>query len=77
MGRRNARTEHSGEEVTCPDVAKVGLNAGFDGEERRSQAESYAEPREKESPTSPEEGINVVVAGNPPCHRLLLLLRST
>ena len=27
MGRRDTRTEHSGEEVTCPSVAKVGLSA--------------------------------------------------
>ena len=34
MGRRDTRTEHSGEEVTCPGVAKVGLNAWFHGEDR-------------------------------------------
>jgi len=39
IGRRDARTEHSGEEVTCPD-AKVGLNAWFHGEERRAARRS-------------------------------------
>ena len=37
MGRRDTRTEHSGEEVTCPDVVKVGLNAWLHGEERLGQ----------------------------------------
>ena len=41
------------------------------------KAESYAEPREKESPTSPEEEVNALVAGYAPCDRLLLLIPST
>ena len=49
MGRRDARTEHSGEEVTCPDVAKVGLNAGFDGEERRTAKRSPTPSHERRS----------------------------
>ena len=41
------------------------------------KAESYAEPREKESPTSPEEEVDALAAGYAPCHRLLLLIPST
>ena len=49
MGRRDARTEHSGEEVTCPDVAKVGLNAWFHGEERRTAKRSPTPSHERRS----------------------------
>ena len=49
MGRRDARTEHSGEEVTCPDVAKVGLNAWFHGEERRIAKRNSTPSHERRS----------------------------
>ena len=49
MGRRDARTEHSGEEVTCPDVAKVGLNAWFHGEERCTAKRNSTPSHERRS----------------------------
>ena len=34
-GRRDLRTHHGGEKVTCPGVEKIGLNAWFHGEKPR------------------------------------------
>ena len=49
MGRRDTRTEHSGEEVTCPDVVKVGLNAWLHGEERLAAERSPMPSHERRS----------------------------
>ena len=49
IGRRDTRTEHSGEEVTCLDVAKVGLNAWFHGEERHTARRSPTPSHERRS----------------------------
>ena len=45
IGRRDTRTEHSGEEVTCNDVAKLGLNARFHGEDRLAARRSRRRPK--------------------------------
>ena len=34
-GKRDQRTQHGGEKVTCPNVVKIGLNAWFHGEKPR------------------------------------------
>ena len=47
-GERDLRTHHRGEEVTCPDAEKIGLNAWFHAEKpRRTPWKSRKRRQEK------------------------------